>query len=240
MRVGDSPSKPPRRVDEALIEHVRRALRDQSDPDVARAMQAYMKSETPSHGVKAGAVRATLREALGDKKLDWPQARDTAWALWDMSTHREERHAAIELTGFARHRKCLVAEELSLFEHMIRSGAWWDYVDVVATHRVRAILDNDEKSMRGVIRKWANDDDVWIRRSAIICQLLRKERTDSELLKHCIEPNLGRDEFWLRKAIGWALRHYARTDPDWVVEFVDEHEACMSPLSKREALKHLS
>lgn len=227
-------------VDQALIASVRQALRDQSDPDVARAMQAYMKSETPSHGVKVGAVRATLRAALADRKLDWAQARDTARTLWDVATHREERHVAIELTGFARHRKCLVAEELPLFEHMIRSGAWWDYVDVVATHRVRAILDNDETTMRRVIPRWANDDDVWIRRSAILCQLLRKDETDRELLRSCIESNLGRDEFWLRKAIGWALRHYARTEPDWVVEFVDEHEARMCPLSKRQALKRLA
>lgn len=202
-------------------------------------MQAYMKSEMPSYGVKAKAMRAILKDAMGDQKLDWGEARATARALWDGATHREERHLAIELTGITRHKKHLVAAELPLFEHMIRSGAWWDFVDVIATHRIRVMLDNDERSLTPVIRRWARDEDVWIRRAAIICQNLRKERTDPELLEYCIKANFKRDEFWLRKAIGWSLRHYGRIDGDWVVAFVDEHVDTLSPLSKKEALKHL-
>lgn len=202
-------------------------------------MQAYMKSEMPSYGVKAKAMRAILKNAIGAQRLDWDEVRDTALALWDGATHREERHAAIELTGLSRHKKHLVRAELPLFEHMIRSGAWWDFVDVIATHRIRVMLDNDERAMTPVIRRWAKDEDVWIRRAAIICQNLRKARTDQKLLADCIKANLKRDEFWLRKAIGWALRHHARTDADWVVSFVDEHVDTLSALSKKEALKHL-
>lgn len=227
-----------RSIDEGLIKTVRESLRAQGDASDAEAMQAYMKSEMPSYGVKAKALRSVLKDALSQRKPTWEEARDTARALWDRASHREERHVAIELTGLARHKKSLVSAELPLFEHMIRSGAWWDFVDVIATHRIRVMLDNDTQAMTRVIRTWATDKDVWIRRAAIICQNLRKEHTDPELLSFCIEANIRRDEFWLRKAIGWALRHHARIDADWVVSFVDEHDA-LSPLSKKEALKHL-
>lgn len=226
-------------ANKVLIENVRNALLAEGDAKDAKAMQAYMKSEMPNYGVKAKAMRAILKGALGDAKPDWNEVRDTARLLWDTATHREERHVAIELTGAARHKKYLMPTELPLFEHMIRSGAWWDYVDVIATHRIRVMVDNDENAMTPVIRKWATDKDVWIRRSAIICQLLRKERMNTDLLTYCIEANLSRDEFWLRKAIGWTLRHYARTDADWVVTFVDQHVEQLSPLSKKEALRNL-
>ena len=226
-------------IDEALIRNVRRALAAKGNPADAKAMQAYMKSEMPSHGVKAKELRAVLKEELAKRKLDWPEARDTARRLWDTAHKREERHVAIQLTGIARHKRHLVPAELPLFEHMIRNGAWWDYVDVVATHRLRVMIDNDEKTMRPIMERWSRDNDVWIRRASIISQLLRKERMDTDLLAFCIRANLRRDEFWLRKAIGWVLRHYARTDPDWVIAFVDEHVDELSPLSKKEALKHL-
>lgn len=222
-----------------LIQKVRTALAAQGDASHAESMQTYMKSEMPSYGVKAQAMRAILKDAIGGDKLAWNEARDTARVLWDSATHREERHLAIELTGAARHKKHVLPPELPLFEHMIRSGAWWDYVDVIATHRIRVMLDNDEAAMTLVIRKWAKDEDVWIRRAAIICQNLRKERTDAKLLAYCIKANFKRNEFWLRKAIGWALRHYGRIDAGWVVSFVDEHVDTLSPLSKKEALKHL-
>lgn len=226
-------------VDKVLIQKLRKALANHSDAADAKAMQAYMKSEMPSYGVKAKAMRAILKDSIGEKKLEWKDARDTARVLWDSATHREERHVAIELTGIAHPKKSLTPAALPLFEHMIRSGAWWDYVDVIATHRIRDILDDDAETVTPVIRSWAKDNDVWIRRAAIICQLLRKRDVDQELLTYCIEANLERSEFWLRKAIGWMLRHYGRTNPDWVIAFVDEHVDRLSPLSKKEALKHL-
>jgi 3-methyladenine DNA glycosylase AlkD len=90
-----------------------------------------------------------------------------------------------------------------------------------------------------VVRSWSVDPDLWLRRASIICQLGFKDRTDPELLSEVIIPNLSDREFFIRKGIGWALREYARTDPDWVRAFVSEHDAAISPLSRREALKHL-
>ncbi len=87
------------------------------------------------------------------------------------------------------------------------------------------------------IRGWAVDDDMWIRRAAILCQVGAKEGTDPALLRDAIEPNAADRRFWITKAIGWALRDYAYVDPDWVRRFVSGHE--LAPLSVREATKHL-
>jgi 3-methyladenine DNA glycosylase AlkD len=93
--------------------------------------------------------------------------------------------------------------------------------------------------MSGILRDWAVSSDIWKRRSAILAQLNFKRETDLKLLYDCIRPSLGASEFFLRKGIGWALRQYARTDPAEVIRFVRRNEARLSPLSKREALKHV-
>lgn len=98
-------------------------------------------------------------------------------------------------------------------------------------------LDPEGEGLR--MRAWSEREDVWLRRSAIISQLRHRERTDTVLLEDVIEPNLDDREFFIRKAIGWALRQYARTDAKWVLAFVDRHGDRLSGLSRREALKHL-
>jgi len=94
--------------------------------------------------------------------------------------------------------------------------------------------------MASAMREWANGNDMWLRRSSIICQLPAKAQTDLALLYDCIGPSLDSPEFFLRKAIGWALRQYARTDPAEVARYVAENEARLSPLSRREALRHIA
>ncbi|OMQ14038.1 DNA alkylation repair protein, partial [Modestobacter sp. VKM Ac-2676] len=94
------------------------------------------------------------------------------------------------------------------------------------------------RAVRPVLRGWARDPDRWLRRSAVIAQLGAKARTDTALLAEVIEVNAGDPEFFVRKAIGWALRDHAKTDPAWVRRFLAEHE--LGPLSRREAAKHLS
>jgi len=126
---------------------------------------------------------------------------------------------------------------LPLYRKLIVSGAWWDHVDELS-HRVGELLVLDRPAMTPTLRAWAVDTDIWLRRSAIIAQLGAKQSTDLDLLTYAIEASIGEREFFLRKAIGWALREYARTDPGWVSVFVAEHPD-LSPLSRREALKHL-
>jgi len=129
-------------------------------------------------------------------------------------------------------------DALPMYEEMIVTGAWWDYVDEIAGHRLWALLQNDRAAMRDTMLAWSIDMDMWKRRSSILCQLLAKNETDLDLLYACIEPSIGSTEFFLRKAIGWALRQYAWTDPDEIARYVAVNEGRLSGLSKREALKN--
>ena len=125
------------------------------------------------------------------------------------------------------------------YEEMIVSGAWWDYVDGIAAQRVGPILRQYPAPMKRLMRQWSRCGNIWKRRTSIICQLGSKGATDLKLLYGCIEPSIGEQEFFLRKAVGWALRQYAWTDPAEVVRYVSEKGGELSPLSKREALKNV-
>ncbi|HEX7848099.1 MAG TPA: DNA alkylation repair protein [Sphingomonas sp.] len=222
-----------------LATRVREALEAVAEPARAPGMQAYMKSAMPYLGVSAVPLRAALKTVFAG--IDWPDG--AAWqadvlALWRGATHREERYAAIGLTAVKAARDFQHIEALPMYEEMIVTGAWWDYVDEIAGHRLWSLLRNDRAAMSGTMRTWASDGDMWKRRSSILCQLPAKSDTDLELLYACIEPSIGSSEFFLRKAIGWALRQYAWIDPDEVARYVAVNEDRLSGLSKREALKN--
>jgi len=121
---------------------------------------------------------------------------------------------------------------------MIVDGAWWDYVDTIA-HRLGDVLRREPARTAARMRVWARSGNLWKRRTAIICQLGFKSDTDLALLTDCIEPSLGSREFFLQKAIGWALRDLAWSDPKLVANWVRQHHDALSPLSRREALKNI-
>jgi len=104
---------------------------------------------------------------------------------------------------------------------------------------VGPILRTESPDVAPTLRTWSTDDDIWRRRTSIIAQVGAKGDTDLDLLTDCLAPNLGRREFFVRKAIGWTLREYAKTDPDWVRRYLADHGDQMSGLSRREASKHL-
>ncbi|MBS1674443.1 MAG: DNA alkylation repair protein [Actinobacteria bacterium] len=217
-----------------LATEIRTALRDAADPALAPGQQAYMKSAMPFLGVRVPEVRRITRELMRGA-TDPDELRSTALALWRSAEFREERYAAQAVMALRPLRGRL--DMLDVHEEMIRTGAWWEHVDEVA-HRLADLLDAHPAELAVELRVWADDEDLWIRRAAIIAQLQRRERTDRALLTAAIEASIEDPEFFLRKAIGWALRDFARADPDWVRAFVDAHPA-LSPLSRREALKHL-
>jgi 3-methyladenine DNA glycosylase AlkD len=125
-----------------------------------------------------------------------------------------------------------------MYEEMITTGAWWDYVDEMA-HHVGEMLRSHPAEMRPVMRAWSTDEDLWKRRVSIICQNSFKKATDLDLLYANIEPNVAEKNFFIRKAIGRALRAYAWTDPREVARYVAANEARLSGLSRREALKNI-
>jgi 3-methyladenine DNA glycosylase AlkD len=129
---------------------------------------------------------------------------------------------------------------LDLYRHLIVTGAWWDLVDEIASHLVGGVLASYRPDVTPLMRAWAVDEDLWLRRTAVLSQLRHKADTDLQLLTLAIEANVDDPSFWLRKAIGWALREYARTDPAWVRAEVSRLDGRLSGLSRREALKHLA
>jgi 3-methyladenine DNA glycosylase AlkD len=217
---------------------IRSALRTETegvrDAVYAAGAQSYMKSDLPYLGVRMPDLRRAWRSALVARPVDGRTELEAAVSeLWDDATFREERYTAIALLD---HYSQWVS--LDLLERLIVEGAWWDYVDMLARQVGRLL--RDDRSVDVEMRRWSTDSNMWKRRVSIICQLGFRGDTDLELLYDCIEPNLGDREFFVRKAIGWALRDYAWHDPVEVDRYVRDHEASLSGLSRREATKNLA
>jgi 3-methyladenine DNA glycosylase AlkD len=211
-------------ADAELIEAVRAALRGAAQPELARPMQAYMKSATPFLGVRVPVMRALTRaEAKRRPFTTSADLTDTVLRLWREAGYREERYAAIALLDTPAARRPRDPAALRTLRELIVTGAWWDYVDELA-HRVGDLLTGWPAEIRPAVLTWTRSDDRWLRRASIICQLGTRDRSDVELLTTAIESAIGDRDFFLRKAIGWALRDYARTDPAWVRSFADTHE----------------
>jgi 3-methyladenine DNA glycosylase AlkD len=224
-----------------LLPKLRKALHQVADPTKALAMQAYMKSAMPYHGVPTPLLRQICKATFADLQF----ATASHWQthvldLWRNAHLREERYAALYLAGDKRAKPFQTPSAMKLYDELIVTGAWWDYVDDIASHRVGPILRNYPTPMRRKMLSWSKSNNLWKRRTAIICQLGSKAETDLELLYACIEPSLGSREFFLQKAIGWALRQYARTDGAEIKKYVRLNRTRLSALSIREALRNLS
>jgi 3-methyladenine DNA glycosylase AlkD len=208
------------------------ALEARRDPERAVAMAAYMKDRFPFLGVPSPVRRVAQREAIGDWRT--PAADELAAfarACWARD-EREFQYAACDT--LIRHVKRLGPDALDLCEMLITTKPWWDTTDALASRVVGPLAH------RPVLERWLTSGNLWLERTAIIHQLGAKDRTDEAFLFRACLTHAGSTEFFHRKAIGWALRQYARTDPDAVRRFVAEHENELSGLSKREALKHLT
>jgi 3-methyladenine DNA glycosylase AlkD len=227
-------------VNAKLLPKLRRALRQAADPLKAPAMQAYMKSAMPYHGVSAPLLRQVCKATFADLQFaSVSQWQTVVLELWRRARFREERYAALYLTGDMRARTFQSPATMKMYEELIVTGAWWDYVDDIASHRVGPILRDYRAPMRRKMLSWSKSGNLWKRRTAILCQLGFKGDTDLELLYTCIEPSLGSREFFLQKAIGWALRQYAWTDGAEIRRFVGSNRKRLSALSYREAVKNI-
>ena len=215
------------------------ALREAADPVRAPQQQAYMKSEMPFLGVTVPECRRIAGSVFKAHPLpDAPAWEAAILDLWRNAAHREERYAAVGLLLFKRYSRWIEPARVPMVEELVVTGAWWDYVDAIAGRGMGTMLAAHPRPVKSLLRKWATDDNCWKRRTAILAQLRGRGATDRKLLADVIGPSIGEQEFFLRKGIGWALREFSKTDPDWVVEFVESH-AELSALSRREALKHL-
>jgi 3-methyladenine DNA glycosylase AlkD len=223
------------------LQALRHELQRAADPAKAPAMQAYMKSAMPYHGVPAPVLTKVCKAYFAE--LPMPSAsqwQSLVLELWRGALYREERYAALHLAGDKRALSFQTPAAMKLYEELVVTGAWWDYVDAIASHRIGGILASHPGPMRRKVLTWSRSNDIWKRRSAILCQLSFKAKTDLPLLYACIEPSLDSTQFFLQKAIGWALRQYAWTDAAEIRRYVQQHRDKLSALSRREALKNIA
>jgi len=219
------------------VAYVRSSLAAVADPDKAVGMQAYMKTDMPFYGVQKPARAKILRHL---RKVFPPRDRDEyealATALWELP-HREEKYLAQGVA--AEFPVFVVPPSMPLYRRFIVEGAWWDFVDETATHMIRLLVIDHPDETWPIVDRWIGHDDMWLRRAAILCQVGAKARTDvTRLFRYCVS-RAHEEEFFIRKAVGWALRDYARTDPEAVALFARKHRGDLSRLSYREATKHI-
>ncbi|MCF7797022.1 MAG: DNA alkylation repair protein [Lentisphaeria bacterium] len=217
---------------------VRNELSLRADPVKAPKMQQYVKSPLPFYGVQSAGQKEVWRLARQKfPKLSWENYAESVKTLWFQAKHHEEKYIALYLlNGYPLHR---VPEAMPLYETLLVSCWNWDLLDGIAGGSVGRLLLKDP-TLESWLVKWSQSDNFWMRRAAIIGQLSLKEHTNAGLLFGFCEKMAHEKEFFIRKAIGWALRQYARTDPVAVKTFVEKMGDRLSGLSRREALKHLT
>lgn len=221
-----------------LAAFVSGGLEELRDPEVAVGMAAYLKTDMPCYGVKKPLRTDLIREM---KKrfvpADEKAYQDGVLALWSLP-HREEKYLALDFArAFKKHH---TPAALPLYERMIREGQWWDLVDDIASNLVGMVHLKYREDVTPLMRAWNADEDMWIRRTSILSQLKHKEKTDEFLLFRNCEYRAHEKEFFIRKAIGWALRAYSYVNPKAVKHFVKQTQREMSGLSVREATKQLA
>ena len=222
---------------EELVRFVRMRYLAVADARKAAEMAAYMKTDMPFYGVQKPMREAVSKELLVRFPIDSRARYEKAiLALWEQP-HREDKYTAIALAR--SYPDFMTVSAVPLYKRLIRDGAWWDLVDEIAVHLVGHVLLQQRKSMKPEIEKWIIHTDLWMRRGALLCHMSHKKKTDEkQLFRHCLKA-AGDDEPFIRKAIGWALREYAKTSPGAVKRFLVKNQARLSPLSYREAAKHL-
>jgi 3-methyladenine DNA glycosylase AlkD len=207
-----------------------------ADPERAVPMRAYMKDIAPFLGLTTPLRRALSRTVLeGTPRPDETDCTAIALRCWELP-EREYQYFAVD---YLRHhvRHC-TSGFLPVARHLVSTVPWWDTVDALASHVVGGLVAADPK-LTADMDAWIVDDDLWVARTALLHQLRYKERTDTErLFAYCLRQS-GHPDFFIRKAIGWCLREYAKTDPEAVRGFLAREKGRFAPLSVREALKNI-
>ena len=224
------------RVPELAV-HIETGLRARARPERAAGEKAYLKSSLEHYGTSVPAVRAAVLEVIRPLRLGHDEVIALAEALWATPVH-EHRQAAVEVLEF--HVDDLRAADIVVLERLLRESRTWALSDSLAASVVGPLVER-EPSLVATLDRWSTDEDFWLRRAAMLALLLalRRGEGDFELFGRYADAMLDDKEFFIRKAIGWALRSYAYTDADWVRRFVDQHRESLSGLSIREATKHL-
>lgn len=204
--------------------------------DNARAldMSKYMKNKFSFYGIQAPIrdeiCKPYFKEAKREKQIDW----DFIEYCWKHEKRECQYVAAYYLKSM---QKFLEITDFEKLKKLVIKKSWWDTVDTL--DKVIGSLVYQNETLKKEILKWSADDNIWLRRVAIDHQILRKEQTDTDLLEKILVNNLNHTEFFINKAIGWALREYSKTNPQWVKDFIDKYKNNMASLSIREASKYI-
>ena len=220
------------------VDFVAAELAALANPENATAMAAYLKIDMAFFGVKrpdcSRIFKETMRRYPVATRAEYERGVRELWS----QPHREEKYLAVFLARAVP--RYISPPSLPLYRKLIVEGAWWDFVDEIAAHLVGTLLLEHRERIAPIMEQWIDHSDMWLRRSALLAHLGHKEQTDeSTLFDHCLRRAAER-EFFIRKAIGWVLRQYARTAPDAVTDFVLANRSAWSGLTFREATKHLS
>lgn len=221
--------------EETALETLVEVFARKADPDKAIGMSKYMRNLFPFVGINSPdrkEISAHLRTIY--KPQSAAELKHWVDLLWEMP---EREYQYVGMDYLQRDVKLLGPEDILWFEKCITQKSWWDTVDLVSGNYLGKFLKMHPQIFAETVTRFSQNENMWINRAAIISQLTYKQSTDTALLEKAILPHIRSKEFFLQKAIGWALRQYARTDAQWVMQFVAQHE--LMPLSRREALKHL-
>lgn len=218
----------------AYVEEIRKALSVYSNKERSKDQKAYMRDQFEFLGLTATQRRTAQKPFLKKGELpNFDDIPDLIRELWKQP-EREFQYFGQEL--LAKYKRKLSPEDLLLLEFMITYKSWWDTVDFIASHLVGSLFASFPAMRVSSCDKWFESQNIWLQRTTLLFQLKYKEQLDTELLSIQIDRLAQSEEFFIRKAIGWTLREYSKTNPDWVLEFVDQRPG-LSNLSRREALR---
>ena len=211
---------------EEMIQH--------KNEEQARQMSKYMLNKFEYIGIKTPERREIFKnffkEYKNEEKIDWEFVNK----CWE-NKYREFQYIAADYLKNMKDK--LTIDDIPEFKRLILKKSWWDTIDNLdMTIGALALKDSN---VNKILLEWSLDENIWLRRAAIDHQLLRKEKTNTELLEKILKNNLGQTEFFINKAIGWALRDYSKTNPEWVKNFIEENKEKMAKLSIKEASKYL-
>jgi 3-methyladenine DNA glycosylase AlkD len=230
------PKPPTTPLATTVMERLQRVYRAAADPARAVGMRAYMRDQFPFLGLPAPTQAVLNREVLrGVGRPAEVDLRAIALQCWVLD-EREFQYFGQRL--LRRHAKVLTSGFLATAHILISTKSWWDTVDELAAHVVGPLVAADP-ALALTIDAWAQDADKWLVRTAILYQNRYREATDAQRLFRICADQAESTDFFIRKAIGWALREYAKTDPDAVRAFVASHRGTLSSLSAREALRNI-
>lgn len=207
-----------------------------ADLDTAEPMKQYLRQKFPFLGIKAPQRRELEKIFFAEHGLpDVAALEEICRQLWDLP-EREYQYIAMDVLN--RRQKQLTPAHVELIEHLIVTKSWWDTVDGLASRQIGRLFIRYPDIRDDHINRWRTSDNIWLRRTTLLFQFPCKANTDEELLFQLIEENLGSEEFFIQKAIGWALREYSKSNPQSVINFVIRTK--LPRLSHNEALKWLN